>query len=119
MNTFPNEENYNETPITRRSEIFRDSIESYYSHYNENTINIIYDAYCIGIHDDWVEAYLQTNDYTGIYKKIIAFARQEIVLANDRHDKAWEEQATNILHFYQGALLTTLTADVRTYCMNI
>lgn len=119
MNTFPNEENYNETPITRRSELFRNNIEGYYSDYNENTINIIYDAYCIGINDIWIETRLKTNDYVNIYKNIITFARREIVSANEKYDKVWEEQATNILHFYQNALLTTLTEDIRSYCMDI
>lgn len=119
MNTFPNEENYNETPITCRSEFFRNNKKDYYSDYDEHTINIIHDAYCVGINDSWVENHLQINDYVNIYKSIIAFARREIVSASEKYDKAWEEQATNILHFYQGALLTTLTEDIRSYCMNI
>lgn len=119
MNTFPNEENYNETPITHKSELFRLIKESYYSDYDEHVINIIHDAYCVGVNDNWVEAHLQVNDYVNIYKNIITFARREIVSASEKYDKAWEEQATNILHFYQGALFTTLTANIRDYCMDI
>lgn len=119
MDTFPNEENYNETPITRRSEFFVENIKSNYLDFDEDTINIIHDAYCIGIFDNWVTWHLNQNDFIGIYKKIITYARQEIMLAGEKYDKAWEEQATNILHFYQSTLLATLTANIRTYCMEI
>lgn len=119
MNIFPNEENYDETPITRNSRFFCDNIQERYNDYDEAILNIIYDAYCVGISDRWVEARLQVDDYVGIYKKIITFARSEVMRASEKYDKAWEEQATNILHFYQSALLTALTDSIRAYCMNI
>ena len=119
MNTFPNEENYNETPITRRSEFFNETLRGNYSDFNEDTVELIYYAYCIGMSETWVTRHIDDGDIMGVYKKIISFARQEIVLASERYDKAWEEQATNILHYYQSALLTLLTTDIRTYCMDI
>lgn len=119
MNTFPNEENYNETPITRRSEFFNENLKGNYSDFSDDIVELIYDAYCVGMSETWVTRHLNDGDIIGIYKKIITFARCEIISACEKYDKAWEEQATNILHFYQNALLTLLTADVRTYCMNI
>lgn len=119
MNTFPNEENYNETPITRRSEFFNETLRGNYSDFNDDTVELIYDAYCIGMSETWVTRHIDDGDIMGVYKKIISFARCEIISACERYDKAWEEQATNILHSYQRALLTLLTADIRTYCMDI
>lgn len=119
MNTFPNEENYNETPITRRSEFFVENIKSNYLDFDENTVELIYDAYCVGISETWVTHHIDDGDIIGIYKKIILFARGEIVSACEKYDKAWEEQATNILHYYQGKLFILLTADIRTYCMEV
>lgn len=119
MNTFPNEENYNETPITRRSEFFNETLRDNYSDFNKDTVELIYYAYCIGISETWVTRHIDDGDIMGVYKKIISFARQEIVSASERYDKVWEEQATNILHYYQSALLTLLTADIRAYCMDI
>lgn len=119
MNTFPNEENYDETPITRRSEFFNETLKSSYDDYTRDVVDILHDAYCVGISETWVTAHFEMGDLIGIYKKIITFARRELVSAYEKYNKAWEEQATNILHFYQGALLTLLTADIRTYCTEI
>lgn len=119
MNTFPNEENYVETPITRRSKFFVETLKDNYFDFDENTVELIYDAYCVGISETWVTHHIDDGDIIGIYKKIILFARGEIVSACEKYDKAWEEQATNILHYYQGKLFILLTADIRTYCMEV
>lgn len=119
MNTFPNEENYNETPITRRSEFFNETLRDNYSDLNEVTKELIHDAYCVGISETWVTHCLDNNNIIGIYKNVITFARYSIISASEKLNKAWEEQATNILHYYQDELLTALTADIRTYCMDI
>lgn len=122
MNTFPNEENYNETPITRRSNFFNENLKDTFSGYDEEIVNIAHDAYCVSIDEDFVINYLDYNnngDFIDIYEVIITQARREIILASERYDKAWEEQATNILHFYQGKLFTTLTNHMKMYCMDI
>lgn len=119
MNTFPNEENYDETPITRRSNFFNETLRGNYDDLNEATKDLIHDAYCIGISETWVTYRLNQDNIIEIYKTIITYARFSIISASEKLNKAWEEQATNILHYYQGELLTTLTADIRTYCMKI
>lgn len=119
MNTFPNEENYDETPITRRSNFFNETLRGNYDDLNKATKNLIHDAYCVGISETWVTCRLNQDNIIEIYKTIITYALSSIISASEKLNKAWEEQATNILHYYQSELLTSLTADIRTYCMEI
>lgn len=119
------ETKYNETPLANSLEEFKTTYQDELSErYPQKDIELMEDAYCVGISPVYIERYFaEENSYTKIYKKIIIFARTQICttkeypLKDKEINMLWAEQLKNILHHYQGKYFNELTKEIQTYCM--
>lgn len=109
---------YLETPLAKRLEDF----ETYYKdnwkdHWSDKAVQIMQDAYCVGISEMRVEKDLYQNDYISIYKNIIINSRALECQAKQQQDSAWGEQLKMIRKYYQVELLKALTSTIQNFCM--
>ena len=108
----------NETPFAENFEEFKTYYEERWKeHWSEQAVEIMRDAYCVGISEMSVERDLYQNDFISIYKNIIIRCRFLEQQAREQQDKAWEKQLKNTKKDYQVKLLKTLTATIRDFCM--
>lgn len=111
-------DNYLETPLAKNLDFFKSNLEdNWRGHYSEATLEIMCDAYCVGISKMWVENNLNSNKYIEIYKQIIIKCRSLECKASQQQDSAWEEQLKMMRKHYQIQLLQLLTVTIREYCM--
>lgn len=111
-------DNYLETPFAKNNEEF----ETYYKdrwkdRLSDKEMNIMQDAYCVGISEMRVEKDLCQCDYISIYKNIIINSRSLECQANQQQDYAWREQLKRTKKYYQRELLKTLTLTIQYFCM--
>lgn len=107
-----------ETPLTKNFDFFKTHLEdNWREHWSVQSVEIIRDAYCVGISEMWTENRLLADNYFEIYKKIITKCRSLIIEAIKRGDDAWKEQLETTRRHYQIELLTILTVTIREYCM--
>ena len=118
MKNLEKDKYYLETPFSKNFEEFQNYHEAIWKeHWSEHAVEIIRDAYCVGISEMLVEKDLCENDYISIYENIIVKCRSLEWQANLQEDKAWKEQLKKTRQYYQVELLKTLTATIRDYCM--
>ena len=118
MENFEKDKYYLETPFSKNFEEFQNYHEAIWrEHWSNHAVEIIQDAYCVGISEMLVEKDLCENNYINIYENIIVKCRSLELQANLQEDKAWKEQLKKTRQRYQVELLKTLTATIRDYCM--
>ena len=119
MENFENE-NYLETPLAKNLEEFKTYYEEdFRKKYSQNEVEIISDAFLVGISEMWVEKQLLDGNNIGIYKTIILKCCELSVQASRQMDTAWEEQLKMLKSHYQITLFQTITAIIRDYCMEV
>ena len=110
----------NETPFAEKFEEFKNYYEeSWKQQWSERAVEIMGDAYCVGVSISSVERDLYQNDFISIYKNIIIRCRFLEQQAREQQDKTWEKQLKNTRKYYQVELLKALTATIREYCMEV
>ena len=108
----------NETPFAEKFEEFKTYYEEMWKkNWSEQAVEIMGDAYCVGISEMSVERDLYQNNFISIYKNIIIKCRFLEQQAREQQDKTWEKQLKNTRKYYQVVLLKTLTATIRNFCM--
>ena len=118
MENFEKDKYYLETPFSKNFEEFQNYHEKIWKeHWSNHAVEIIQDAYCVGISEMLVEKDLCENNYINIYENIIVKCRSLEWQANLQEDKAWKEQLKKTRQHYQVELLKTLTTTIRDYCM--
>lgn len=119
MENFENE-NYLETPLAKNLEEFKTYYEEdFRKTYSQNEVEIISDAFLVGISEMWVEKQILNGNNIGIYEKIILKCCELSVQASKQMDTAWEEQLKMLKSRYQITLFQTITAIIRDYCMEV
>lgn len=117
MEQFENNK-YCETPLAKRLEDFKTYYEdSWKKQWSERAVEIMRDAYCVGISEMRVEKDLYQNDYISIYKNIIINSRSLECQANQQQDSIWAGQLKMIRKYYQAELLKALTSTIQNFCM--
>ena len=107
-----------ETPFAENFEEFKNYYEEKWKEqWSEEVVEIMRDAYCVGISEMSVERDLYQNDFISIYKNIIIRCRFLELQARQQQDKAWKKQLKNTRKHYQVELLKFLTATIRDFCM--
>lgn len=118
MKTFDNV--YLETPLAKNLDFFKTHLEdNRKEHWSAQSVEIIQDAYCVGISEMWVESKLLADSYFEIYKQIITRCRLLTIEALRRGNDVWKEQLKMLQSRYQVDLLKVLTNAIRDYCMEI
>lgn len=118
MKTF--DDAYLETPLAKSLAFFKTHLEdNWKEHWSVQSVEIMQDAYCVGISEMWVESKLFTDSYVEIYKQIIAKCRSFALTAMKRGDDAWKEQLKMLQSRYQVELFKALTNLIRDYCMEM
>ena len=107
-----------ETPFAENYKKFKTYYEELWKEYwSEEAVEIMGDAYCVGVSICRVQQDLRRNNFISIYKNIIIKCRSLEEQANQQQDKFWKKQLKNTRKYYQVELLKTLTATIRDYCM--
>lgn len=111
-------DNYLETPFAKNLEEFKTYYkEKWEEQWSDRAVEVMQDAYCVGISEMSVERDLYQNDYISIYKNIIVKCRSLECQASQQQDSAWEEQLKAMRKHYQIQLFQLLTVTIREYCM--
>ena len=111
-------DNYLETPFAKNLEEFKTYYEEKWKEqWSDRAVEVMQDAYCVGISEMSVERDLYQNDYISIYKNIIIKCRSLECEASRQQDNAWEEQLKMTRKHYQTELLKALTSTIQYFCM--
>lgn len=113
-----NYSNYLETPLADNLETFKTYLEdNWRGRWSDESIEIMRDAYCVGISEMWVDKMLSQSNKVNIYKQIIMKCRNYEVQAYEQNNNAWKEQLIMLRKRYQAELLDALTKIIHYWCM--
>ena len=115
-----NYSNYLETSLADNLEFFNSTLkDNWSSRWSEEVLEVMRDAYCVGISEMWVDNKLVQGNKIDIYKQIIIKCRDYIEQALRQQDEAWKEQLIMLRNRYQTELLKELTNAIRDFCMEV
>jgi hypothetical protein len=100
----------------RLNEFYDKSMDSEYrEHWTQKAIELIADAYAIGVNEKWVVARLENCDYQAIHKTIINKCRDKLDFwTTQEHDK---KVINAMLERHKKELYGILTSDIYNYCI--